>query len=122
MSCSCDDAIKATETLTACECEGPGFCDRHKCHKTEHFYNLCKSRSDYYALWEEGRGPCIAGRSDSAVAAITSRPPERWVGLGDVAELLIRWVTFGRLKPWPGCGCDRRKTWLNQVRLWRITS
>ncbi len=42
---------------TECECEEPGWCERHQCQKHPHFYKLCQSRPDYFQLWEEGRGP-----------------------------------------------------------------
>jgi hypothetical protein len=47
-----------TEQL--CQCEPQSFpfeCARHGCIKTEHWWNLCQTREDYFQLWEEGRGP-----------------------------------------------------------------
>lgn len=44
-------------TSTSCTCEHPGWCDRHKCTKTANWHKLCQTRADYFALWEEGRGP-----------------------------------------------------------------
>ncbi len=41
----------------ACECKEPGWCERHRCAKTPHWHVLCRTRADYFALWEEGRGP-----------------------------------------------------------------
>ena len=43
--------------VTACECEQPGWCPRHKCTKTRHWHQLCRSMPDYFRVWEEGRGP-----------------------------------------------------------------
>jgi len=43
--------------MTDCECPVAGFCRRHQCRKTEHWVHLCRIREDYFALWEEGRGP-----------------------------------------------------------------
>lgn len=43
--------------LTECSCTEPGWCARHSCHKTAHWHQLCRTRSDYFQLWEEGRGP-----------------------------------------------------------------
>jgi len=48
---------------SACECNGPGFCQRHKCNKTAHWFHLCQTRPDYFQLWEQGRGP---GQSTNA--------------------------------------------------------
>lgn len=116
MSCGC--ITESIGNQTACECKAAGYCQRHKCQKTEHFYNLCKGDVRYFALWEDGRGPCIAG-PNGMPAAVAEKPTDVWFGVGDLAELLIRLVTFGRLKPWPGCGCDKRKAWLNQWKIWR---
>lgn len=44
-------------TQTSCQCEQAGFCRRHQCTKTEHWWKLCRTREDYFRLWEEGRGP-----------------------------------------------------------------
>ena len=43
--------------VTECECPGPGYCHRHRCEKTTHWYILCQTRPDYFQLWEERRGP-----------------------------------------------------------------
>lgn len=43
--------------MTSCECRQPGFCERHRCQKNEHWFWLCQTREDYFGLWEEGRGP-----------------------------------------------------------------
>ena len=34
-------------------------------------------------------------------------------GFGDVVELAIKKATFGNVKPKKGCGCNKRKQWLN---------
>lgn len=43
--------------MSKCECLQPGWCERHRCHKTVHWHDLCRTRSDYFALWERGNGP-----------------------------------------------------------------
>ena len=43
--------------MTTCECTVSGWCRRHRCGKTEHLRQLCRTRPDYFRLWEEGRGP-----------------------------------------------------------------
>lgn len=43
--------------MTACECFQPGWCERHLCYKTERRHMLCRTRNDYFRLWEEGNGP-----------------------------------------------------------------
>jgi len=42
---------------TQCECQGPGYCARHKVRKNELLFKLCQQRPDYFQAWEEGRGP-----------------------------------------------------------------
>jgi len=44
-------------TETGCVCAEAGWCERHECQKPEHWHRLCQTRKDYFALWEEGRGP-----------------------------------------------------------------
>lgn len=47
-------------TATGCTCTAPGLCPRHNCIKHAHYLRLCQTRPDYFALWEAGRGPCLA--------------------------------------------------------------
>lgn len=50
--------MPANPSITvSCECPEAGYCPRHGCHKTEHWHQLCRKRSDYFQLWEAGRGP-----------------------------------------------------------------
>ena len=34
-----------------CECNGPGWCARHKVDKGKKWHELCKTREDYFDLW-----------------------------------------------------------------------
>ena len=43
--------------MTDCVCESAGWCERHQCEKTCHWHRLCQTRSEYFQLWEEHRGP-----------------------------------------------------------------
>lgn len=43
---------------------------------------------------------------------------ERVVGLGDIVATAIKWVTLGRLKQKPGCGCKARQDRLNRWWSW----
>jgi hypothetical protein len=64
----------------SCTCTEPGYCPRHHCRKSPHFWKLCQTRPDYFELWEQGHGPGqglnltpatqAAPRSDDEVAAI----------------------------------------------------
>ena len=62
--------------MTACDCEGPGFCSRHHVWKNAHWVHLCRTRANYWAAGEAGRGPGqLTGQPDLA------RPKQP--GLGD---------------------------------------
>lgn len=43
--------------VTACECTQAGWCPRHRCHKTEFLFQLCRRMPAYFQMWEQGRGP-----------------------------------------------------------------
>jgi len=36
-------------------------------------------------------------------------------GLGDTVEAAIKRVTFGKIRPKKGCGCEKRKQLLNRT-------
>jgi len=38
--------------IKPCECESPGWCERHQCNKTPHLHQLCQTRADYRSLWD----------------------------------------------------------------------
>ena len=42
---------------TGCTCNQPGFCQRHKLHKSEWWHHLCRTHQGYFQAWEEGHGP-----------------------------------------------------------------
>src|SRR5205809_1027267 len=46
---------------TPCQCAQPGFCPRHRCVKPAAWHALCRTRADYFQLWEEGHGPGQVG-------------------------------------------------------------
>ncbi len=43
--------------MTSCECQAPGFCFRHQCLKSTHWWRLCRTRPDCFLRWEELAGP-----------------------------------------------------------------
>lgn len=111
MSCaSCD---KPNDT-TPCACEGPGYCPRIGCTLNAFGFETCRSNLAYHELWTRETAPCMEG------AGAVQAPASFSLGLGDVVAFLIRVVSLGYLKPWPGCECETRKAWLNKVRLWPI--
>jgi len=56
------DDISIEDHQTPCQCamqDGDKVlrCNRHECLKTPSLHHLCKTRMDYFRLWEEGVGP-----------------------------------------------------------------
>lgn len=50
---------------TPCECQNPGWCERHQCLKPEPLFHRCRRDLDMFQAWEEGRGPCFPVRDES---------------------------------------------------------
>jgi hypothetical protein len=44
-------------TITKCECELAGHCNRHNVSKTKHHVKLCQERPEFFQAWENGTGP-----------------------------------------------------------------
>lgn len=109
MSCGCN-LLEAAKAMTGCVCSGPGFCERHKCRKNNHLFSLCHDDPRYFEMWENSAFPCPDN--------VKPVPKTIRFGLGDLVAVVVRIATFGFVKPWPGCGCDKRKAWLNRVVLW----
>ena len=56
------DNINLEDYQTPCQCAMEEAdkvlkCNRHQCLKTPSLHHLCKTRLDYFKLWEEGVGP-----------------------------------------------------------------
>lgn len=45
-----------SSSVNECECTGPGWCERHSVRKSAHWVELCRTRPDYFAAWENGVG------------------------------------------------------------------
>lgn len=43
--------------ITDCQCNGPGWCERHQCRKNLHWYRLCQRKPAFFNAWEAGCGP-----------------------------------------------------------------
>jgi hypothetical protein len=58
--------------ITGCQCNGPGWCERHQCHKNLQQYRACRRIPGLFALWEQARGPGRSGtqRWPKAVAPV----------------------------------------------------
>ncbi len=48
------------------------------------------------------------------------RPRLNHKGLGDTVKWAIEKVSFGRIRPKKGCGCDKRQSWLNHHFPYRL--
>lgn len=56
-----------------------------------------------------------AGRlSSTSSNASEAAHPRRYRGLGDLVAAMIHWITLGGLRARTGCGCERRRQWLNR--------
>lgn len=70
--------------MTGCTCKGPGYCERHKVKKNEHWFHLCQTRDDYFQVWEAGKGP------GQRPPPLIQRPPRK----------PTRCTHCGQPKPW----------------------
>lgn len=98
MSC-CLEILAASQSMTQCECVGheAGWCERHRCRKTEHFRKLCRADPRYYALYEAGRGPGQITPGSVPAPRQIRIPLGTWLARG------IKRVTFGKVAPCLGC-------------------
>lgn len=109
MSCECKTLLDTAQVITGCECNPTGeektfYCARHDCRKTMHHAKLCRSQPQYFGFWERGEGHCLGEQAPVMF------------GLGDAVAWLLSKIG---INPWPGCGCQGRKAWLNRITLWR---
>ena len=51
------DKKETSMLMTECECPQPGYCQRHKCHKSKLFWYVCRTVPSRFQAWEKGRGP-----------------------------------------------------------------
>lgn len=85
-----------------CQCDGPGFCDRHMVQKSTRDWQLCKGVgctkqqcARYWNAWEAGTLPGQAGAPENP------EPPQFSRGLGDTVSRFITRTTG--IKPCGGC-------------------
>tara|TARA_R110002110_G_scaffold37253_5_gene123249 strand:+ start:11138 stop:11734 length:597 start_codon:yes stop_codon:yes gene_type:complete len=133
--------------VTPCQCqteEGSIFCNPHKCRKSASLQRLCKTRMDYFEMWERGEGPMqsvtqrvLAQEAQKAVELDknSSPPEEEKIGffMGDIdIPLESRGLgdTFAKITKATGvkkvvdtvfnainkdCGCTERQSKLNKM-------
>jgi len=87
--------------MTACTCPLAGYCDRHGIDKSEHWHQLCQTRDNYRAAWDEGRGP---GQPRKPLTAAQIERQERVKEASNRTARLIGWLTFFRANGDAGIG------------------
>ena len=76
--------------MTECECEKPGWCERHQVKKNEAWWKSCQTREDYFELWEKGHGP---GQPRAGKKVRPERRPKiPSVGVGAELCQMIGWL------------------------------
>lgn len=80
-------------TPPRCECAVAGFCRRHKVSKVPHWHHLCNTRADYFARWEQGRGP--GQHRGKPASAPPPLPPGMVRRLWNLASSLTAFVADG---------------------------
>lgn len=93
-------------TNTGCQCESPGYCERHSILKTPHWHHLCQTREDYFLAWEEGRGPGQVS---------TMRRQKRKVINSGIGDILAKHFESIGIVAVPGCPCKQIRGQLNQM-------
>lgn len=72
------------ENVTGCVCTEPGWCERHRCFKSDSLIELCQRRSDFFQSWEQGKG---IGQQTQQTPPPKSRTD--CVHLGEVADEIL---------------------------------
>jgi hypothetical protein len=92
--------------MTGCECQSPGFCQRHGIHKGPAWFKLCQKSEKHWQAWEAGHG---VGQRRGAGKPLQ---PTRRRGPGtELSKMLKR---FG-IEYVPGCKCADHA---RQMDLW----
>jgi len=73
--------IEENQVCDKCVC--PGWCSRHKRHKSPHLVHLCHTRPDYRALWD------AKAKSGNGVT------PSRFVKVSRYVRAVSRWIAAG---------------------------
>ena len=96
-----------------CECSIAGYCTRHAVHKSTEWVALCQSRSDYFRIWEEGRGPGQPVDPVKVKQLINSQERrinlfhELWLAIHTKQNPTPAWFeAWCSLVPNFGCGCE----------------
>lgn len=89
---ACCDELKAIAGAppTPCDCPLAGYCQRHGIVKIERWHALCKSRLDYWKLYEAGIGPGQSGLLESQGAS-----PSLLQKVGSLATAAVAFAADG---------------------------
>lgn len=87
--------------MTNCECPMAGYCKRHGFRKPAGLYTLCKTRKDYFDLWEAGYGP---GQAAQEPVMDRSARKKRVAEAVQRKKRLIGWLSFFRHESDRGIG------------------
>jgi hypothetical protein len=92
--------------MRPCDCKEAGWCPLAKFHVTSRERELCSTDMKYRKLFRSADAP--------------QRARERiehphYLPVGDWLASLIKLITFGKAKPKPGCGCQKRQEQLNET-------
>lgn len=88
-------------TAPPCTCPLAGYCDRHRVKKSDVWHQLCQSRVDYRAAWDDGRGP---GQNSPLLTTEQLEKKTRIQEKVATRNRLISWVKFFRQKTDSGVG------------------
>lgn len=104
-------------SVTGCTCTTAGWCERHRCRKNAHWFQLCQTRPDYFQLWETGQGP---GQQSVAPASPASAPEPTGPGT-ELIKIIGRCSRFPhtvQLNTWGAAGCEEH---FFQIVAWLCT-
>lgn len=89
--------------LTPCECEQPGWCERHQCHKSHGMLQLCRHSPQYFEAFESGHVPSLFKRATNFAKAAATHA-------ADLGRKVSDEVYDSRLSVCRGCElCDEEK-------------
>ena len=96
-----------------CSCPLAGWCDRHDVRKNNTWHQLCQSKDNYRAAWDEGRGP---GQPKKPLTPAQLERQQRIKEASQRTQRLIGWMTFFRLPDEQGVGdtASRLANWSPQ--------
>jgi len=76
-----------------CSCPLAGWCDRHDVRKNNTWHQLCQSKDNYRAAWDEGRGP---GQPKKPLTPAQLERQQRIKEASQRTQRLIGWLAFFR--------------------------